>query len=211
MKAKHILFAFAAILLIGCSESDESISARVAKTRADEAIALFKQDIADLEIQVEKLVKENARLVQANNKKNERLVQVNKKLRQENMTLAKQLEDMKKSYLVRRDVPKKIVASKKSIKIPKKKYGDKIGAFVTAQLIVKQFAKSPSTVSFGGWFEQTADNCVKQYANGEYVVTGWFDSQNAFGATIRTFFTLELKCTDNETYKLIGVPTFSQR
>ncbi len=211
MKTRHILFAFATILLIGCSESDESISARVAKTRADEAIALFKQDIAELEIQVEKLAKENARLVQANNKKNERLIQANKKLRQENMTLAKQLEDMKKSYLVRRDVPKKIVASRKSIKLPKKKHGDKVGAWTMAQLIVEQFARSPSTVSYGGWLEQTADNCVKQYANGEYVVTGFFDSQNAFGAAIRTYFTLELQCTDNETYKLIGVPTFSQR
>ncbi len=86
--ATTILFAFAAILLLGCRDSDELRSARLAEARADEAIALFKEDIAELEIQVGKLVKEN-----------EILAQTNKKLRQENMKLAKELEDVKKETL----------------------------------------------------------------------------------------------------------------
>ena len=109
MKAKHILFAFAAILLIGCSESDESISARVAKARADEAIALFKQDIANLEIQVEKLVKTN----EANSRENKRLVQANKTLRQEITRLTKQLEDAKKEVAAKNQKERDAAQAKK--------------------------------------------------------------------------------------------------
>ncbi len=87
-----ILFAFTAILLLGCGDDSELRSARSAEARADEASALLRQDIADLKIQIEELVKKN----EANNKKNERLVQANKKIRQENTRLAKQLEDAKR-------------------------------------------------------------------------------------------------------------------
>ncbi len=50
----------------------------------------------------------------------------------------------------------------------------------------KQNLKSPSTASYPGLFE--SKDHVKDLGNGRYQINSWVDSQNGFGATIRTKF-----------------------
>lgn len=73
---------------------------------------------------------------------------------------------------------------------------DKHGAWVMAQMFVEKQLKSPSTASYGSVWSgtlQTADDVVESLGGGHYRVTAWVDSQNSFGATIRTHFVCELE------------------
>ena len=72
---------------------------------------------------------------------------------------------------------------------------DKLDAWVETQLYVKQNLKSPSTASFGKVFRgdyQSAEDVVRSLGDGKYVINAWVDSQNDFGAVIRTYFHCEL-------------------
>lgn len=69
-------------------------------------------------------------------------------------------------------------------------------AWVMAQQFVEDKLKSPSTASFGGVFSgdyQDPDSVVSDLGGGKYRVRAWVDSQNSFGATIRTRFVCELE------------------
>lgn len=71
-----------------------------------------------------------------------------------------------------------------------------IDAWVMAQQFVEDKLKSPSTASFGGVFSgdyQDPDSVVSDLGGGKYRVRAWVDSQNSFGATIRTRFVCELE------------------
>ena len=68
--------------------------------------------------------------------------------------------------------------------------GSKEDAWLAAEIIVKEQMKSPSTVSFG-W--QTSESCVTSLGNNRYRVNAWVDGQNAFGATCRTDFSMDLQ------------------
>ncbi len=72
----------------------------------------------------------------------------------------------------------------------------KIDAWVMAQQFVEDKLKSPSTASYGGVFSgdyQDPDSVVTVLGGGKYRVRAWVDSQNSFGAQIRTHFTCELE------------------
>jgi hypothetical protein len=88
-----------------------------------------------------------------------------------------------------------------------------VEAWTVAQEFVLKFVKSPSTASFGGFTDfQNPRERVKHLGSGVYRVTGWVDSQNAFGATMRTDFSLEVRCNDNDgSWSLLGRPLFVQR
>lgn len=58
-------------------------------------------------------------------------------------------------------------------------------AFAVAQKIVKENLKSPSTAKFCSILQASVSN-----SGNKYTVTGWVDSQNSFGATLRTSFTV---------------------
>lgn len=55
-------------------------------------------------------------------------------------------------------------------------------AWSCAQNIVEGYLKAPSTAKFCSF----VDAKVTHLGNGEYKVTGWVDSQNSFGAMIRS-------------------------
>ena len=61
---------------------------------------------------------------------------------------------------------------------------NKILAYNYAEDFVKQRLKSPSTAEFPSLFEK-ADH-ITELGNEEYRINSWVDSQNGFGATIRS-------------------------
>lgn len=63
---------------------------------------------------------------------------------------------------------------------------NKMLAYSYAEDFVKKRLKSPSTAEFPGLFDK-ADH-IKELGNDEYKINSWVDSQNGFGATIRTNF-----------------------
>ncbi len=67
---------------------------------------------------------------------------------------------------------------------------NKEDAWLAAEIIVKERLKSPSTATFG-W--QTSESCVTSLGNNRYRVNAWVDGQNAFGATCRTDFSMDLQ------------------
>jgi hypothetical protein len=71
---------------------------------------------------------------------------------------------------------------------------DKVGALAEAENIVKGMLKSPSTASFGSVFGeyQDASDHVEYCGGGFHRVNGWVDSQNGFGATVRTNYRIVL-------------------
>lgn len=89
--------------------------------------------------------------------------------------------------------------------------GDKIGAWVMAQQFVEEKLKSPSSASFGGVFDdyQDPDNVVSYLGNGKYRIAAWVDSQNSFGAQIRTHFVCELQDMGNEKWRCTSL-TFDE-
>lgn len=65
-------------------------------------------------------------------------------------------------------------------------------AWVCAENVVRQNLKSPSSAKFCTYPEAI----IKDKGNNEYMVTGWVDADNSFGASIRTDFTVTLTLTE---------------
>lgn len=63
---------------------------------------------------------------------------------------------------------------------------NKFLAYNYAENFVKEKIKSPSTAVFPGIIEK--DKHITDLDGGKYQITSWVDSQNGFGATIRTSF-----------------------
>lgn len=72
---------------------------------------------------------------------------------------------------------------------------EKSRAWTAAKMFVRDRLKSPATADFG---DQDPDDHVLDMGNNEYGVTGWVDSQNSFGAMIRTRFMTRVRLEGNE-------------
>jgi hypothetical protein len=81
-------------------------------------------------------------------------------------------------------------------------------AYIMMEDFVKQKLKSPSTAKFPGVFDGKADH-IKYLRNQEYRIVSWVDSQNAFGATIRTRFIGEIQQISKDEWQLNSL-NFSQ-
>lgn len=89
----------------------------------------------------------------------------------------------------------------------------RIAAWTYAGEFVKKRLKSPSTASFGSFLGGTYQDpleCVTAESDGVYHVLGWVDSQNGFGATVRTEFSLRLR-DEGKSWVLLGDPIMVQR
>lgn len=64
-------------------------------------------------------------------------------------------------------------------------------AWVCAKAIVQDNLKSPSTAKFCSFTEAS----IRHIGNGEYIVAGWVDAQNGFGATVREDFVVTYTAT----------------
>ena len=67
---------------------------------------------------------------------------------------------------------------------------NKFLAYNYAEDFVKQNLKSPSTAEFPKTIEK--DNHIKELGNDEYLINSWVDSQNSFGAMIRSKFSCKI-------------------
>ena len=81
-----------------------------------------------------------------------------------------------------------------------------IDAYVTAKEFVTARLKAPSTAKFPGMFDQDEKQTVS-LGNGRYRVHSWVDSQNSFGAMIRTHWTCELTTIDGRNFRLASFTT----
>lgn len=100
-------------------------------------------------------------------------------------------------------------------KSPTQDTGSNYDAWHMAKRFVEDYLKSPSTASFGGGVFsddfQDPNSRVKKATDGEYVVSGWVDSQNSFGATVRSSFVVRLRYEGGGTWKMVGTPVVFQR
>lgn len=97
---------------------------------------------------------------------------------------------------------------------PREREPGTIDAWVMAEKFVTAELRSPSTASFGGLLSgnrQDPDEHVARLGNGQYRVSGWVDSQNAFGATVRTNFTLTLQHLGGQQWQCTEGPLFFER
>jgi hypothetical protein len=69
--------------------------------------------------------------------------------------------------------------------------GTNDAALVMAEDFVKDRLKAPATARFPGWTEDQP--VVTGYGNCKYEVNGWVDSQNGFGALLRSNWRVQLK------------------
>jgi hypothetical protein len=79
---------------------------------------------------------------------------------------------------------------------PANKTLDDISAYVEAQDYVKQALKSPSTAKFPG-----TDFLVHHFGDNEYEVVSYVDSQNSFGAMIRSNWNVQFQMVNNNQQK----------
>ena len=79
----------------------------------------------------------------------------------------------------------------------------KINAWVMAQTFVEKRLKAPSTAKFPSINEDGVN--VTPLGNNEYNVFGFVDSQNGFGAMIRTRFFCRLRDDGNGSWRLLDM------
>jgi hypothetical protein len=88
-------------------------------------------------------------------------------------------------------------------------------ALVMGHEIVGNHLRSPSTASFGGWFddnENSADRHVTVRNDGQYIVTGWVDAQNGYGAIARANFWVKIRYEpETDTWYLVEGPDLIPR
>lgn len=76
-------------------------------------------------------------------------------------------------------------------------------AFYTSQAFIEQRLKSPSTAKFASRDESKVLNMGENL----YVIVSYVDSQNGFGAMIRTKYNIALKYTEDKKWKLERLTT----
>lgn len=79
------------------------------------------------------------------------------------------------------------------------------GAFDVCTQFVKDRLKSPGSAEFRNYFEDDGEVIVTGSGNGPYTVMSSVDSQNGFGAMIRTDFVCEVTNTGGENWRLVNL------
>jgi hypothetical protein len=74
------------------------------------------------------------------------------------------------------------------------------GAYSVCRQFVTERLRAPKTAEFPSFTE--ADKDITAYTDGEYRVSSYVDSQNAFGALIRTTYVCEVKHVSGASYTL---------
>ena len=103
-----------------------------------------------------------------------------------------------KAKTVRQD-PKQQAKDKANAREQEHLQNLKRDAWINAQEEITQRLMSPSTASFGLQSWDGVDNHVSTgYNNTRFKVDGWVDSQNGFGAIIRTIWIVKMDHKDNQ-------------
>jgi hypothetical protein len=102
----------------------------------------------------------------------------------------------------------KIYETENSNKIPytetKKDNFHLLLAYKYMEIFVKQNLISPGTAKFPGVFDGKKDH-IKYLGGERYRIVSWVDSQNVFGANIRTFFAGEIEQIGENEFALISL------
>lgn len=83
----------------------------------------------------------------------------------------------------------------------KAKCDDGYMAYAKAERAVKAALKAPSTAKFPGYSSVQ----ISVLPNCQYIVMGYVDAQNSFGAMIRSSFAVKLQEFDNDRWDVLGV------
>lgn len=78
---------------------------------------------------------------------------------------------------------------------------------VDAQIAIKENLKSPSTAKFTSKLDEVT---IKDLGNNTYVVSSWVDSQNSFGATIRSDWSVTIEVNGDDTFNYGNVSITSR-
>lgn len=70
-------------------------------------------------------------------------------------------------------------------------------AYVMAQKFVKRELRSPSTARFPSFMDSGVS--VRKMPECKFVVSGFVDAQNGFGATVRNDYTVEMSTAEGST------------
>lgn len=90
-----------------------------------------------------------------------------------------------------------IFSSNSGTKAPKPEHS-KAAAWTMMEEFVKARLKSPASAKFP-WY---SEDLVKDLGNGRYVISAYVDSQNSFGAMLRTNFVCTVKYIGNDKWEL---------
>lgn len=84
-----------------------------------------------------------------------------------------------------------------------------IDAWVMTKELVRRNLKSPSTADFGSLFRDYQDPKAACVALGgrEWRCSGWVDSQNGFGAMMRTEFVAVVANVEGDTWQMMELTT----
>lgn len=86
-------------------------------------------------------------------------------------------------------------------------------AWVMAKEFVTRGLKSPGTANFGEVFKgtyQSPSDHVRSLGPGRYEAQGWVDSQNGFGALVRTKFRVTMRRDGDGTWAAVEGPSFDE-
>ena len=88
---------------------------------------------------------------------------------------------------------------------------ERITAWLMCQQFVKKRLKAPSTADFGSFFKdyQNPHEIVEPLGQNKFRIRAWVDSQNGFGATLRTYFTCELEHREGDMWHCVSL-TFDE-
>jgi len=78
---------------------------------------------------------------------------------------------------------------------------DTIGAYVFSQQVIKNLLKSPRSAIFATYNESR----VSYLTNKKYGVRSYVDSQNSFGALLRTYFTVIVEEKGKNNWEVIDI------
>jgi hypothetical protein len=75
-----------------------------------------------------------------------------------------------------------------------------IEAFVGSQMVVEEQLKSPSTAKFPLFTDDKVN--VTKISENKYNVSAYVDSENSFGAMVRTYYTCTVILLPNDKYRV---------
>ncbi len=81
----------------------------------------------------------------------------------------------------------------------------KYAAFEMCKDFVKDRLKAPSTATFRNFFQDDGEVSVSGYGDGPYTVMSTVDSQNGFGAKIRSSFSCTVTNTSGDNWRLNSI------
>ena len=82
----------------------------------------------------------------------------------------------------------------------------KFSAYYNSQECVKELLKSPSTAEFPSGSEQF----VTRIDNDTFLINSYVDSQNSFGAMLRTNYVCQITLNNNDTYTCDSIKLLEQ-